>query len=147
MRVLDQLCTKLGWVWFTLSSLNALENEPPIAMSMAILKSFVSKESQVCSTLEFLITKLALKFWIMVLQRAHDIKTETTNLRILYFCNQFKSATLLSATHECTPKIWSKHERHSFQNWRVQIERQSFLGISEVKDCTPWKSLRTYIEF
>ena len=62
MRVLDQLCTKLGWVWFTLSSLNALENEPPIAMSMAILKSFVSKESQVCSTLEFLITKLALKF-------------------------------------------------------------------------------------
>ena len=47
MRVLDQLCTKLGWVWFTLSSLNALENEPPIAMSMAILKSFVSKESHV----------------------------------------------------------------------------------------------------
>ena len=45
--ILGQLCTKLGWVWFTLSSLNALENELPIlkvAMSMAILKSFVAKE-------------------------------------------------------------------------------------------------------
>ena len=56
--------------------------------------------------------------------------------------NQFKSATLLSATHECTLKIWAKHERHSFQNWRVQIERHSFLGVSEVKECTLWKSLK-----
>ena len=61
-----------------------------------------------------------------------------------HICNQFKSATLLSATHECTPKIWAKHERHSFQNWRVQIERHSFLGVSEVKECTLLKSLRIY---
>ena len=58
MWILDQLCTKLGWVWFTLSSLNALENEPPI--TMAILKSFVSKESQVSSILEFQIGQFAL---------------------------------------------------------------------------------------
>ena len=61
--------------------------------------------------------------------------------------NQFKSATLLSATHECTPKIWANRERHSFQNWRVQIERHSFLGVSEVKECTLWKSLRIYKKF
>ena len=59
-------------------------------------------------------------------------------------CNQFKSATLLSATHECTPKIWANHERHSFQNWRVKIERHSFLGVSEVKECTLSKSPRIY---
>ena len=69
------------------------------------------------------------------------------NIRPIYHdqpTNQFKSATLLSATHECTPKIWAKHERHSFQNWRVQIERHSFLGVSEVKECTLLKNLRIY---
>ena len=65
-------------------------------------------------------------------------------LNLKHIFNQFKSATLLSATHECTPKIWAKHERHSFQNWRVQIERNSFLGVSEVKECTLYKSLRLY---
>ena len=34
MWTLDQLCIKLGRVWSTLSSSNALENEPPIAMSL-----------------------------------------------------------------------------------------------------------------
>ena len=42
------------------------------------------------------------------------------------------------------PKIWAKHECHSFQNWRVKIECHSFLGVSEAKECTLWKSLRIY---
>ena len=66
------------------------------------------------------------------------------NKILLMMTNQFKSATLLSATHECTPKIWANHERHSFQNWRVKIERHSFLGVSEVKECTLSKSPRIY---
>ena len=73
----------------------------------------------------------------------HILHVESTYYYIL-FSNQFKSATLLSATHECTPKIWANHERHSFQNWRVKIERHSFLGVSEVKECTLSKSLRIY---
>ena len=56
----------------------------------------------------------------------------------------FVSKQFKSATHECTPNIWAKHERHSFENWRVQIERHSFLGVSEVKECTLWKTLRIY---
>ena len=75
--------------------------------------------------------------WLKVLGNKKHLESELNS-------NRFKSATLLSATHECTPKIWAKHERHSFQNWRVQIERHSFLGVSEVKECTLWKSLKIY---
>ena len=81
--------------------------------------------------------------WLFLLEAA-SLQVRHQRWMITWAANEFKSATLLSATHECTPKIWAKHERHSFQNWRVQIERHSFLGVSEVKECTLSKSLTIY---